>query len=223
MKKCNFCNVIIKDDTGHCPLCGSVLEGTEPGVDTYPNIMRKERTIAFIFRLMLFLSIVAIIICAVVNYTTGTSVKWSLTVAFSSLYILIVLYMFKKENSGYRARTFFISAFGILLVMLIDYLFGAKRWSVNYVFPGVIIGLNISVIILMIVNRRNWQSYILILFALVIISLVPLIMYWIDVVTKPYVSQIAFLLTLITTIGVLVLGGPRVKNELYRRFHIMGK
>jgi len=223
MKKCNFCNVLIKDDTGHCPLCGSVLEGSEPGVNTYPNIMRKERTIAFIFRLMLFIAIVAILLCVGINITTGMSVKWSLTVAFSFLYILIVLYMFKKEDSGYRARTFFICAFGIMLVMLIDYLFGAKRWSVNYVFPGVIIGLDLSIIVLMIVNKRNWQSYILILFALVLISIIPVIMYWLDIVTSPYVSQIAFLVSLITTIGVLILGGPRVENELYRRFHIMGK
>jgi len=75
----------------------------------------------------------------------------------------------------------------------------------------------------MIVNKRNWQSYILILFALVLISIIPVIMYWLDIVTSPYVSQIAFLVSLITTIGVLILGGPRVENELYRRFHIMGK
>lgn len=223
MKKCNYCNVLIKDDTDHCPLCGSVLEGTEAGVDTYPKLMRKERTIAFIFRLMLFLSIVAIILCVGINITTGMSLKWSYVVSSSLLYVLIILYMFKKENVGYRARTFFICAFGIAHVTFIDYIFGAKRWSVNYVFPSVIIALDISILILMIVNRRNWQSYILILFALVLISIIPIIMYGLGIVTVPYVTQVAFLLSLITTVGVLILGGPRVKSELYRRFHIMGK
>ena len=58
-KKCNFCDVIIKDETDHCPLCGGVLDGDTPGIDTYPNVLKKEKAISFIFRLTLFIAIIA--------------------------------------------------------------------------------------------------------------------------------------------------------------------
>jgi len=223
MKKCNFCNVLIKDETDYCPLCGSVLEGQENGHNTYPNVMKKEKAISLIFRIMLFVAIVSIFTCIGINITTHVSVKWSLIVAFSFLYALIILYMFAKEETGYRIRTFFICASGILLFMAIDYILGFHRWSVNYVFPTVIVAIDIALIVLMIVNYRNWQSYIIILLLMVLISIVPIIMYRLHIITNPYPTQVAFAFTLIITIGVLILGGPRVKSELYRRFHIMGK
>ncbi|MDY5217019.1 MAG: zinc ribbon domain-containing protein, partial [Lachnospiraceae bacterium] len=66
MKKCNFCNVNIKDNTDHCPLCGGVLEGDEPGINTYPNVLKKEKAISFIFRLTLFLAIIASAACIII-------------------------------------------------------------------------------------------------------------------------------------------------------------
>lgn len=223
MNKCNYCNVKIIDATDHCPLCGSVIDTKEVGESRYPNVLKKEKSISFIFRLVLFISIITTIVCVGINYSIEANVKWSLIVAFSFMYLLLILYVFVRENAGYRVRTFSICAAGLILVIAIDYLLGAKRWSVNYVFPSLIILLDIALLVLMIVNHRNWQSYILILICMVLISIVPIILYALNVVTVPYVAQIALIFSLMITLGTLILGGPRVKNELYRRFHIMGK
>ncbi|MFR5116620.1 MAG: DUF6320 domain-containing protein [Eubacterium sp.] len=40
------------------------------------------------------------------------------------------------------------------------FLTGFSGWSVNYVLPSAFILIDVTVIILMIVNSRNWQSYI---------------------------------------------------------------
>lgn len=223
MNKCNYCNVFIKDNTNRCPLCGGVIECKTEGVDTYPNVMKTERAISFVFRLMLFISIVAIVTCISVNRTTGVSVQWSLIVAFSFLYVLLILYMFVKENAGYRVRMYGIVAAGVLLVIAIDYILGFRRWSVNYVLPAAIIVLNLTLIILMIVNRRNWQSYTLLIIATVPIALIPVIFYKLEIITVPYLVQIAFAFALFSSLGVIILGGSRAKNELYRRFHVLGK
>ena len=223
MNKCNNCNVYIKDDTERCPLCGGVLEVKEPGINTYPNVLKKERAISFIFRLMVFIAIVSIIVCIGINMTIGVSTKWSLIVAFSFLYVLLILYMFVKENAGYRVRMYGIVAAGVVLVILIDFIFGFRRWSVNYVFPVAIILMDVSLLILMLINRRNWQSYILLLIGMIPVSIVPIILYKLEIVTSPYVMQIAFGITLFICLGLIILGGSRAKNELYRRFHIFGK
>jgi len=223
MNKCNYCNVFIKDDTERCPLCGGVLEGNEIGEDTYPNVLKSEKTISFVFRLMLFIAIVSIVTCIGINYTTGVSVKWSLIVTFSFLYVLSILYMFVRENAGYRVRMYGIVAGGVLFLVGTDYICGWYRWSVNYFFPLAILLMDIALVVLMIVNRRNWQSYIILIMCMIPIALVPVILYALDVITNPYPAQLSFFISVFITLGVIILGGPRVKQELYRRFHIFGK
>lgn len=223
MKKCNFCNVNIKDETDHCPLCGGVLDGEEIGENTYPNVLKKEKAISFIFRLMLFITLIASAASITTNIATGVSIAWSLIVTFSLLYVLLILHMFVKENAGYRVRVFGIASFGVALIILIDYVLGFKRWSVNFVLPSVIIYVTATFLLLMLINRRNWQSYTIIHMLITIISIIPLIMYRIGIVTNPVVSIVAFGISFVVTLGILILGGPRVKSEMYRRFHIFGK
>ena len=148
---------------------------------------------------------------------------WSLIVTFSFLYVLLILYMFVRENAGYRVRMYGIAAGGVILLVLIDYFTGFNRWSLNYIFPISIILMDIALVILMIVNRRNWQSYIILILCMVPVSLLPVILYAVSVITVKYPAQIAFALSLFSTLGVIILGGPRAKAELYRRFHIFGK
>lgn len=193
------------------------------GINTYPNVLKKEKAISFIFRLMLFIAIISIITCVSINYTTGVSVMWSLIVTFSFLYVLLILYMFVRENAGYRVRMYGIVAGGVALLVLIDFITGFNRWSLNFIFPISIILMDIALIVLMIVNRRNWQSYIILIICMVPVSLVPVLFYALSIITTPYLAQIAFALSLFTTLGVIILGGPRAKAELYRRFHIFGK
>lgn len=223
MKKCNFCNVEIKDNTDHCPLCGGVLEGDNPGFSTYPNVLKKEKAISFIFRLTLFLSIIASIVCIAVNISTGVSVAWSVIVSLSFLYVLLILYLFVRENAGYRVRVFGIAAAGVGLVVAIDCILGFNRWSVNYVVPSAILLMSFTFLLLMLINRRNWQSYLIIHILILIISIVPIILYFLDIITVPYVATAAFGVSFVITLGIIILGGPRVKSELYRRFHILGK
>lgn len=223
MRKCNFCNVKIKDNTDHCPLCGGVLDGDEEGINTYPDVLKKEKAISLIFRLMLFIAIISVATCIGINVATGVSTAWSLIVTFAFSYVLLILYMFVKENAGYRVRVFGIVAAGIVLVIVIDYILGFTRWSVNYVFPACIILVDLTFLILMFVNHRNWQSYILILLVMILISLIPVFLYKLNIITVPYMAQISLGVCIITALGVLILGGPRVKSELYRRFHILGK
>lgn len=223
MNKCNYCNVFIKDDTERCPLCGGVLEGDEKGEDMYPNVLKKEKAISFVFRLMLFIAIVSIVTSIGISISTGVSVKWSLLVAFAFLYVLLILYMFVRENAGYRVRMYGIVAGGVVLLIIIDYVCGWHGWSLDFIFPSAIILMDIALIVLMIVNNRNWQSYIILMICMVPISVIPIILYAMGVITIPYITQVAFALSLFMTLGVIIIGGPRAKQELYRRFHILGK
>lgn len=223
MRKCNFCNVNIADDTDRCPLCGSVLEGDETGVNTYPDITKKFKVINLIFKIFLFVAIVVSSICVAINYFTDFSHKWSLIVVVAFVFVILSLHLFVTNGVGYRKRSFAIALFAFLFLLYLDYDTGFKRWSLNYCFPLVILVMTIGVVILMIVNRRNYQSYILVLFSLMLLSCLGILLYHFDVLTSVYMSVVSLLASSFVAIGTILFGGQRVKNELYRRFHIIGK
>lgn len=220
MNKCNFCKINIVDNSISCPLCGGALEKIETSENTYPNVYRKTRVINIIFRILVLLAIISIFVSIMSNFYFGFTYKGSLTVGLAFLYALWVVYLFKKEGAGYRLRTFGAIIGGILLVSSIDFTFESKLWSINYVLPAAIILMDVIVLFLMIFNRRNWQSYILILGGVFVISIVPIILVFIGVITSPAMAQISFGICLVSLFAVLLLGGPRVKQELHRRFFI---
>lgn len=220
MNKCNFCKVNIVDDAVSCPLCGGALESLTPSDNTYPNVLKKTRVINLIFRILLFIGIISSVVSIMLNYYFNFSYKSSLIVAVSFLYALFVVFLFTKEGSGYRLRTFGGVVGGVLLVIFIDSLYDLNHWSFDYVLPGAILALNLFLIIIMCINRRNWQSYILLLGGVFLSSCVLLLLCFIEIIKVPIFSQITFVICLLTLVGVLILGGPRVTQELRRRFYI---
>lgn len=220
MKKCNFCKINILDNTEACPLCGGVLEGSTSGVEMYPNVQKKTKVIHFLFKLCLFITLITSVLCLQINYKNGFYFKWSFIVVGCFVYALLFLYLFIKEGTGYRIRTFIGALGGFLLLLLIDYICGFARWSLNYALPFCILAVDISFVILMIVNRRNWQSYILLMGTFFLCSIVPVILYFCDAITNPIPSQITFFITLFLFLGVVIFGGQRVRQEIKRRFYI---
>lgn len=220
MKKCNFCNVNIVDDALACPLCGGVLEDVSPSENTYPNVLKKTRAISFLFRLCLFLGVVSTLFCLMVNYYGNFSYKSALIMAVSFLYVLWIIYLFMKEGAGYRLRIIGGAIGGVLLLSFIDYLFDFNKWSLDYVLPSTVLLVEVVFVFLMIFNRRNWQSYILEIGGIFLFSLVPVILCITDVIKNPVMSQVACAICFVIFLGVIILGGPRVKQELRRRFYI---
>lgn len=220
MKKCNYCNVNIVDDTCSCPLCGGVLLELSPSENTYPNVLKKTRAVSMLFRILLFIGIVSVITCIMINYYMNFSYKSALIMTVSFLYVLWLVYLFMREDAGYRLRIFGGAVGGMMLITFIDYLFDFNKWSLDYVLPSAILLVELSFLILMFVNRRNWQSYTLVIIGIFITSLVPILLCALDIIQNPIMSQIAFIICLVVMLGVLILGGPRVMHELKRRFYI---
>ena len=52
-----------------------------------------------------------------------------------------------------------LTLIAILMVVAIDFVVGYRGWSVNYALPSAILLVDAGILILMCINRRNWQSY----------------------------------------------------------------
>ena len=108
----------------------------------------------------------------------------------------------------------------ILMVVAIDFVVGYRGWSVNYALPSAILLVDAGILILMCINRRNWQSYMMWQIFMILCSVVPLVLYAVGIVTAPLLALLAFAFSTALFLGTLIIGDRRARTELRRRFHV---
>ena len=220
MSKCRQCNIEVLDETQRCPLCGSVLEPTVEVENMYPNIRLKSRKLVFISRLYLFCAIAIEIF--LINLCMLSDVQ-SLVYIISGLVLLfgyIVIRYAILGTSGYIAKTVVLTIIAVIMLVAIDFSVGYNGWSVNYAFPAGILLIDAGTLVLMAINNKNWQSYIMLQIFMVLCSIMAIILNFVHIVTNPIVSIVALNVSVILLLGTIIIGGRRSRVELKRRFHI---
>ncbi len=220
MSRCRNCNVEILDESEFCPLCHSVLEQTEELENMYPDARLKTQKMKFASRLYLFCAILVEFVLIMIDFAGEKQVHWSILVGLGLLYIYTVLRYAVLGRSGYRAKTIVLVILAVLLTVVIDFVTGYRGWSVDYVISGGILLVDVVIIALMIINRRNWQSYLMWQISMLFLSLIPPVLYWIGVENNIYMAFLPLVVSVFLFLGTLMIGGRRAWQELYRRFHI---
>ncbi|MEG2288449.1 MAG: DUF6320 domain-containing protein [Clostridium sp.] len=222
MKKCKRCNVNILDETHTCPLCIGLLEvdEVEDKVDSmYPVIyfdINKFNTIKKIFVFILILVAAGL---GFINYITYTGVVWSIIAVVGIIYFGITV-TYSIMNNANLASKILVQTIGAgILLVVIDNVIGYRGWSVNYAIPGIIMFANLAIVLLMIVNPMNWQSYFMYQIAITIFSFIPLILFWVGLISQPLLASLTSGISIIILVGTIVFGDRSVKNELIRRFY----
>ena len=223
MNKCNRCGVIVNEDTEVCPLCKGVLEtdGVKPTpINEYPNIFRKDKTWNLLLRIFLAVWVIGTIVLVFINYQTTHKYWWSVVASASYFYALVVARTLTNPHAGYLRRIFVVVFGAMLLNVVIDACYGFYGWSINYILPAALFVINFALILLMIINHRNWQSYMMLQIFSIFIGCIPLWFIHIGLVTHPLLSEIAFLSSVVLFLGTLIVGGSAARSELKRRFYI---
>ncbi|MCI5856142.1 MAG: DUF6320 domain-containing protein [Agathobacter sp.] len=221
MSRCNNCKIQITDETDKCPFCRCVLEKDEGQTqDKYPEAWVVARRFHLLENIVLFLSILIEAVLVYINYVVTPFFAWSLIVGLVLLYANVVLRLAVIGKSGYMFKTICLVLMTVIILIAIDYLTGYNRWSLNYVMPAGILFMDIGILVLMIVNHRNWQSYMMAQLFTIVLSIIPIILLEIGEVTFSYLTIIAFAVSVFIFLGTLIIGDQRAKTELKRRFHI---
>lgn len=224
MNRCTKCGVDILDDTDVCPLCCCVVEANsrEKTGGRYPDIRLKTRKLEMIGRIVLFISIVTGILSIWFNYRFQSNIWWSAIVVGGLAYLqLILFFIIENEYAGYRSKGIIGIACGLAYAVLIDYVCGFAHWSVDYAAPATLLALDMTIIVLMFVNIRSWQSYIVFQIFMIFCSGTCVALSFMNVIKKPVMSYTAFGLSCILFLASVIIGGRRAGNELKRRFHVM--
>ena len=220
MSRCHHCQIYVSDRTEICPLCRGVLEiGGETAI-AYPDIPQQRKKLVLIRGILLFASLIAAAICLFIDLHTKNRLDWSLIATGGILVGLRVFFVMTNPVSGYRRRVLETLFAAVIYVMLIDYVTGFYGWSVNFVLPGAMFVLNFGLLLLMLINRRNWQSYMVYQILSIVIGLVPILLVYRGIVTVPLLSELAFASSVLLFLGTLIFGGRAALAELGRRFYI---
>ena len=221
MNRCQKCHVVILDDTDRCPLCQHVLQTDgDPRENSYPNAIAVTKRFRFLENLFLFLSIMAETILLVINYNMDPMFPWSLVVGIVLLYLYTVLRMTLVGKSSLLFKILSLILLAVIMLPVIDYLTGYRGWSLDYVLPCGILALDLVLFVLILMNRRGWQSYMMAELMTALLSVVPIILRVIGLIQFPYLVWIAFAASVFLFLGTLILGDRRARTELKRRFHI---
>ncbi|MBO5033961.1 MAG: zinc ribbon domain-containing protein [Lachnospiraceae bacterium] len=220
MSKCRQCKIEILDETERCPLCNTVLEPTIEVENMYPDIRVRSRKLVMLSRIYLFLAVAAELILVDVYMLSDVQ---ALAVIISGLVLLfgyIVIRYAILGTSGYIAKTVVLTIIAVIMFVAIDFSVGYNGWSVNYVFPSGILMIDAAVVVLMIVNRKNWQSYLMLQIFMVLCGAAAVILSSVGIITHPMLSIVALNASIILLLGTVIIGGRRARVELRRRFHI---
>lgn len=222
MKKCKACGVQVLDHTATCPLCNRILveegEKTE-GTKMYPDVQFDQKIFRGIERSFCFLMGLVAVICVIVNLLTYTDFLWSIIVVVAICYLITTVSYSVAHHANPAAKIVVETIGAGILVSVIDHVVGYQGWSVDYAIPGLILVADFAIVVLMIVNRMNWYSYILYQGFIAVLSVVPIILYLIGIVEHPVVGILASVVSLVIILASVTFGDRNGKNELMRRFH----
>lgn len=220
MSKCHKCNVEILDETEICPLCRSVLEQTEELENMYPNARLKTQKLLWISRLYLFCVVLIEFVLLMVDFSKGEEVSWSIVVGLILLYFYTVLRYTIIGKNGYQSKTIVLILITVLVAIGVDFATGYRGWAVDYVISAGILVVDIGIIVLMIYNRRNWQSYIITQIFMILCSSIPVILYLLGLEKNIQMAFLPLVVSAFLFLGTMMIGGRRAFLELKRRFHM---
>lgn len=186
----------------------------------YPDVKGASRKYRLLENIILFLSIVGQIVLTTVDYMTDQGINWSFIVLLVVIYANVTLRLAIVGRNGYIFKIVSTFVFTVLFLEGIDLLTGASGWALTFVFPSAILAMVLATIILMIVNIRNWQSYMMMQLFLVLMSVIAMILVAVKVIWFPYLAMGAMGASLFLFLGTLIIGDKRARTELKRRFHI---
>ena len=186
----------------------------------YPDVRIRMRRLKLFSRIYLFCAILAEAALFCVNLLTESQIWWSAITGLAFLYFYMVLRYAILGKSGYKSKVTVLVILSILIAVVIDFVLGYRGWSVDYVLPVGILVVDAVVLICMIGNRRNWQSYMMWQILMILCSLIPMGLYIKELEQNPYMAFLPLAVSVTIFLGTIIIGDRRARMELVRRFHI---
>ncbi|NLP13612.1 MAG: hypothetical protein GX383_03840 [Clostridium sp.] len=219
---CGHCKVYIRDGKTICPLCGNILsdEGNDgTGEDIYPVIpLSYERHM--VIRILVFISIVAIVTSYIVYRMIPTNVNWPglVFLGLISIWLSLTNALRKRHNITKSIMWQVIIVSG--LTVFWDWKIGWMGWSLDYAIPILCIVAMLVMYITAKVMRLSAGNYISYFLLGGLFGIVPILFILFDLVNVDLPSIISVAASIIFLSAIIIFQGHNIKAELQKRMHI---
>ncbi|TLG75278.1 DUF6320 domain-containing protein [Culicoidibacter larvae] len=223
MTHCPNCQVELLEATNRCPICQKHLTAETDAVaqSFYPvyHPLKVHTIQRFTFKLTLFIAIAIVTLMIALQVLMGTVYFGANLIGALAIYgfILVNYTIMSRVNTGYKIVVQ-VAAIAVLLVY-IDAANGAYWWSTIAVIPAAIIGAVIAILVIVNVQKMQWNTYIHYLISLLFLALMPVPLIILGIVPWLWLALAASLFAILTLIGVSLLSNKSLKSEFIRRFH----
>ncbi len=232
MKKCIKCNCEFNTNRVTCPLCKTnliTIDNSNFSIEhqSYPKYKEDEEKKSLVNKIFSFITTIVIIVCLSINilYFIITKTLWSLIV----LSFIFVIWGFvrgliiKRSYFAKRITNFILSV--MLAILSIEYLDIFKvpfeiSFGIKYLFPFLLIGAIITVIIADFINKDRYKDDIVWVIMLSIVCMCYPLLYTFNLVTKEesWVMLVSFYFGFFIIIAMFVFARKRTIAEIKKRF-----
>ena len=220
MAECKTCKIEILDETEVCPLCKSILVQTDELENMYPDARVHMRKLLRLSRIYLFCAIIVEGLLVAVDMNTPSPFQWSILTGLGLFAVYITLRYAVLGRSGHQTKIILMSILAVLIAVGVDWVIGFDGWSIRYVLPGGIVAVDAGILLAMIINRRNWQSYIMCQLVTILCSLIPALLTLTELLDGILIPFTPLAVSVMLFLGTMIIGERRASLELKRRFHI---
>ena len=221
MQKCDNCKVSLKGNYPVCPLCGGILhENEEKSEEVFPNLPTIFQEFNIFIRVIILISIVAIIISLAINMIFTKDSRWSLIVAAGIACMWISLFIIiRKKNNIPKTIIWQVVVIGILSVLW-DWSMGWLGWSIDFVIPAICFGAMIVMAIAAKILKIGVRDLLVYLFIDIIFGFIPIIFLLTGVLKVIFPSVICVATSTISLAALILFQGDNMKAELKKKMHI---
>ncbi|MCD7836773.1 MAG: DUF6320 domain-containing protein [Lachnospiraceae bacterium] len=217
MKYCPGCRMMVGGNFGQCPLCQNDLQGDgEENIFPFSIKLNKQ---SFIYKLQLFISLAALIICLALDFLIGAGEEkhWSLLVFVWIAGSQICIRGLIKKHSTVSRIVSYISVGGAVLLAYTFWFLSMTEVYFNFVLPSMCcFSLIIHFFLSMLDKARNAMVYFLVNILVVVV---------IEIALSAYLREVPILWTIclmaggVTLAGIVIFKGRRVLTEIQKRLN----
>lgn len=224
MKTCDKCKITINTSYEYCPLCHQSLKGNveDNFSEIYPEQQKFIREILPITkRIVFFTTFVTILILIITNLLVQNNTIWSLLPIVSIIWfwLLIRIGVFSRSSVAFK-----MAGITVILILLIVFInlnkFSENLWSINYAMPSLLTVCNLAIFTVMWIRRLNYREYLFHSFIVFVLSIVPVILYFTNVIELALPSIISFGISSLILLFIVIFYPKAIKEEIKKTFHI---
>lgn len=217
--KCERCGVTVRGDFVTCPLCQQELQG-EPIEGVFPKISPQKLRLRKIISFAAFVSIVALVICVLLNVALPSYGWWSLFVAagMASLWLSLGVLIQKRDNV-LKAIIWQVALIAAL-AFIWDLSTGFRGWSVDFVIPILFTAAMAAMAIFSQAAKLSIEDYLIYLVINSVLGILCVLLIVFDVVKIALPALICVACSVISLAALSIFEGKALREELKRRLHL---